>query len=71
MKKKKRQKNIAQMKKQTRSTKDQKKKRKKEIGKISEKEFSVTIGKMFQNLEKRMDKMKRSNQQINTITKDI
>ena len=29
------------------------------------------IGKMFQNLEKRMDKMRRSNQQINTITKDI
>ena len=28
------------------------------------------IGRMFQNLEKRMDKMPRSNQQINTITKD-
>ena len=59
------------MKKQTRSTKRSEKKKKKEIGKIPEKEFSVMIGKMFQNLEKIMDKMQRSNQQINTITKDI
>ena len=41
------------------------------IRKIPEKEFKVMIGKMFQNLEKIMDKMAGSNQQINTIIKDI
>ena len=53
MGKEKRQKNIAPMKKQTRSTKDQRGKKKEgggvggEIGKIPEKEFKVMIGKMF------------------------
>ena len=52
MRKEKRQKNIAPMKKQTRSTKDQRGKKKRgvgggRIGKIPEKEFKVMIGKMF------------------------
>ena len=53
-------------------TKKKKKKRGEgRIGKIPEKEFTVMIGNMFQNLEKRMDKMPWSNQEINTINKCI
>ena len=63
MGKEKRQKNIAPMKKQTRSTKDQRGKKKEgggvggEIGKIPEKEFKVMILKMYQGLKNRMEKM--------------
>ena len=43
----------------------------KEIGNLSENEFRVMIGKMFQNLENRMEKMQETIQTVNTITKDI
>ena len=57
----KRQKNIAQMKEETRNTQDQI--NEEEIGELPEKEFRVMAVKMFQNIEYRMQKM----QAINTM----
>ena len=56
--------NIAQMKEQTRNTEVQINEN--ETGKLPEKEFRVTIAKMDQNLENRMEKIQES---INTLTK--
>ena len=50
-----RQRNVAQMKKQTRNTKVQI--NEEEIGKLLEKEFRIMIVKMIKNLENRMEKM--------------
>ena len=38
------------------------------IGKLPEKEFRITIVKMIQNLENRMEKMQES---VNTFSKDL
>ena len=59
----KRQRNITQMKKQTRNTEIQISEE--EIGKLPEKEFRIMIVKMIKNLENRMEKMQES------INKDI
>ena len=65
IKKIKSQRNIVQMKEQSRNTQDQI--NKEEIGKLPEKAFRVMIVKMFQNLENRMEKMQET---INTISED-
>ena len=54
----KRQRNIAQMKEQTRNTEVHI--NEEEIGKLPEKEFRITTGKMFKNLENRIEKMQES-----------
>ena len=54
----KRQKNITQMKEQTRNTEFQI--NEEEIGKLSEKEFRIMIVKMTKNLENKMEKMQES-----------
>ena len=54
----KRQRNLAQMKEQTRNTKVQI--NEEEIGKPPEKEFRIMIVKMIKNLENRMEKMQES-----------
>ena len=54
----KRQKNITQMKEQTRNTKVQI--NEEEIGKLPEKEFRIMIVKMIKNLENKMEKMQES-----------
>ena len=59
----KRQRNTAQMKKQTRNTEVQI--NEETIGKLSQKEFRIMIVKMIKNLENRMEKMQES------INKDI
>ena len=59
----KRQRNTAQMKKQTRNTKV--KTNEEEIGKLPEKEFRIMIVKMIKNLENKMEKMQES------INKDL
>ena len=56
--------NTTQMKEQTRNTEIQI--NEEETGKLPEKEFRVTIAKMDQNLENRMEKIQES---INTLTK--
>ena len=58
-----RQRNITQMKEQTRNTEVQI--NEKEIGKLSEKEFRIMIVKMIKNLENKMEKMQES------INKDL
>ena len=57
------QRNIAQMKEQSRNTEVQI--NEEEIGKIPEKEFKLMIVKMFKNLENKMQKMQQS------INKDL
>ena len=52
----KRQRNITQMKEQTRNTEI--KINKEEIGKLPEKEFRIVIAKMIKNLENEMEKCK-------------
>ena len=59
----KRQRNTAQMKKQTRNTEVQI--NEEEIGKLPEKEFRIMIIKMIKNLENKMEKMQKS------INKDL
>ena len=59
----KRQRNTAQMKKQTRNTEIQI--NEEEIGKLLEKEFRIMIVKMIKNLENKMEKMQES------VNKDI
>ena len=59
----KRQRNIIQMKEQTRNTEVQI--NEEEIGKLSEKEFRIMIIKMVKNLENKMEKMQES------INKDL
>ena len=59
----KRQKNITQMKEQTRNTEIQI--FEEEIGKLPEKEFRIMIVKMIKNLENKMEKMQES------INKDL
>ena len=59
----KRQRNMAQMKEQTKNTKVQI--NEEEIGKLPEKEFRIMIVKMIKNLENRMEKMQES------INKDL
>ena len=59
----KRQRNIAQMKEQTRNTEVQI--NEEEIGKLPEKEFRIMIVKMIKNLENKMEKMQES------INKDL
>ena len=59
----KRQRNITQMKEQTRNTDVQVNEEK--IGKLPEKEFWIMIVKMIKNLENKMEKMKES------INKDL
>ena len=54
----KRQRNITQMKEQTRNTEVQI--NEKEISKLPEKEFRIMIVKMIKNLESKMEKMKES-----------
>ena len=54
----KRQRNTAQMKKQTRNTEVQI--NEKEIGKLPEKEFRIMIVKMIKNLESKMEKRQES-----------
>ena len=54
----KRQRNTAQMKKQTRNTEVQV--NEEEIGKLPEKEFRIMIVKMMKNLENKMEKMQES-----------
>ena len=62
----KRQRNTAQMKKQTRNTKV--KTNEEEIGKLPEKEFRIMIVKMIKNLENKMEKMQESiNKDLATI----
>ena len=56
--KKKRQRNTAQMKKQTRNTEIQI--NEEEIGKVPEKEFRIMIVKIIKNLENKMEKMQES-----------
>ena len=58
-----RQRNIAQMKEQTRNTQVQI--NEEEISKLPEKEFRIIIVKMIQNLENKMEKMQES------INKDL
>ena len=55
----KRQRNTAQMKKQTRNTEVQI--NEEEIGKLPGKEFRIMIVKMIKNLENKMEKMQESN----------
>ena len=62
----KRQRNITQMKEQTRNTEVQI--NEKEISKLPEKEFRIMIVKMIQNLKYRMEKMQES---INTFNKNL
>ena len=59
----KRQRNTAQMKKQTRNTEIQI--NEEEIGKVPEKEFRIMIVKIIKNLENKMEKMQES------INKDL
>ena len=59
----KRQRNITQMREQTRNTEDQINTEK--IGKIPEKEFRIMIVKMIKNLENKVEKMQES------INKDL
>ena len=59
----KRQRNTAQMKKQTRNTEVQV--NEEEVGKLPEKEFRIMIGKMIKNLDNKMEKMQES------INKDL
>ena len=59
----KRQRNTTQMKKQARNTEVQI--NEKEIGKLSEKEFKITIAKMIKNFENIQEKMQES------INKDL
>ena len=59
----KRQRNTAQMKKQTRNTEIQIKEE--EVGKLPKKEFRMMIAKMIKNLENKMEKMQES------INKDL
>ena len=54
----KRQRNTTQMKEQTRNTEVQI--NEEEIGKLPEKEFRIMTGKMFKNLENRIEKMQES-----------
>ena len=54
----KRQRNTAQMKKQTRNTEIQIKEE--EVGKLPKKEFRMMIAKMIKNLENKMEKMQES-----------
>ena len=62
----KRQRNTAQMKRQTRNTKV--KTNEEEIGKLPEKEFRIMIVKMIKNLENKMEKMQESiNKDLATI----
>ena len=63
LKKKKRQRNTAQKKEQTRNTEVQI--NEEEIGKLPEKEFRIMIVKMTKNLESKMEKMQES------INKDL
>ena len=63
VKKKKRQRNTAQIKEQTRNTEVQI--NEEEIGKLPEKEFRIKIVKMIKNLESKMEKMQES------INKDL
>ena len=58
-----RQRNIAQMKEQTRNTEVQI--NEEEMGKLPEKEFRIMIVKIIKNLENRMEKMQQS------INKDL
>jgi hypothetical protein len=60
------QRNTAQMKEQTKSTKVQI--NEEEIGNLPEKEFRIMIVKMIQNLKNKMEKMKES---TNTFNKDL
>ena len=62
----KRQRNIAQMKEQSKKSQDQI--NEEEIAKLPEKEFREMIVKMIQNLENRMEKMTES---MNTFNKDL
>ena len=62
----KRQRNIAQMKEQTRNTQDQTKKR---WANYLEKEFKTMIAKMFQNLKNRIKKIQEAINTINIIMK--
>ena len=57
---------MVQMKEQGKNSQDQT--NKKEMGKLFEKQFKVTIVKTIQNLENRMEKMQES---INTFNKDL
>ena len=65
----KRQRNITQMKEQSRNSQDQIDEE--EISNFSEREFRVMIVKMLQRLENRMEKMKDAFNTVNAITKGI
>ena len=65
----KRQRNITQMKEQSRNSQDQIDEE--EISNFSEREFRVMIVKMLQRLENRMEKIQEKYNTVNTITKDI
>ena len=62
----KRQRNITQMKEQTRNTEVQI--NEEEIGQLPEKEFRIMIVKMIKNLENKMEKMQKS---INTDLEEL
>ena len=65
----KRQRNTMHMKEQSRNSQDQT--NEEEISNLPEKELRITIVKMLQRLENRMEKIQEAFNTVNTITKDI